>query len=145
MYTNINVNFFFPLALQPNSAFGRLHEIFRLVSVTRSRTVGRTPWTGDQLVARRLPVLKHRKTHRTQTLNTHARSGIRTHGPGVRASEDSSCLKPLGYRDRQTRPLQFGNCIGKICNTWGWPTEVETCSAWYNSKNCCVDDKICTW
>jgi hypothetical protein len=30
---------------------------------TRSWTFGRTPWTGDQLVARPLPVHKHRKTH----------------------------------------------------------------------------------
>jgi hypothetical protein len=30
---------------------GRLHETFRFISVTRTRTVGRTPWTGDQLVA----------------------------------------------------------------------------------------------
>jgi hypothetical protein len=30
---------------------GRLHETFRFVSVSRSRTVGRTPWTGNQLVA----------------------------------------------------------------------------------------------
>jgi hypothetical protein len=29
----------------------RLHETFRFISVTRSRTVGSTPWTGDQLVA----------------------------------------------------------------------------------------------
>jgi hypothetical protein len=28
-------------------------------------------------------------------------SGIRTHDPGFRASEDSACLRPLGYRDRQ--------------------------------------------
>jgi hypothetical protein len=35
-------------------ALGRLHEDFRFVSVTRFRTVGRTPWTGDQLVARPL-------------------------------------------------------------------------------------------
>jgi hypothetical protein len=33
---------------------GRLHETFRFISVTRSRTVSRTPWTGDQLVARPL-------------------------------------------------------------------------------------------
>jgi hypothetical protein len=30
---------------------GRLHETFHFISVTRSSTVGRTPWTGDQLVA----------------------------------------------------------------------------------------------
>jgi hypothetical protein len=39
--------------------------------------------------------------HTTQALNIHAQSGIQNHGPGVRASEDSSCLRPLGYRDRQ--------------------------------------------
>jgi hypothetical protein len=38
--------------------------------------------------------------HTTQTLNIHALSGIQTHGPGVRASEDNSCRRPLGYRDR---------------------------------------------
>jgi hypothetical protein len=53
----------FSLALQPNSGLGRLHETFRFTSVTRSRTVGRAPWTGDQLVARALLVHKHRKTH----------------------------------------------------------------------------------
>jgi hypothetical protein len=31
-------------------------------SVSWSGTVGRTPWTGDQFVARPLPVQKHRKT-----------------------------------------------------------------------------------
>jgi hypothetical protein len=47
-------------------------------------------WTGDQLVAKPLPV------HKTQTLNIRAQSGIRTYGPGIRASEDSSCLRRLG-------------------------------------------------
>jgi hypothetical protein len=42
------IEFFFPVAVQ--------HETFRLISVTRSRTVSRTPWTGDQLVARPLCV-----------------------------------------------------------------------------------------
>jgi hypothetical protein len=31
--------------------------------------------------------------HATKTLNIHTLSGIRTHGPGLRASEYSSCLK----------------------------------------------------
>jgi hypothetical protein len=57
------LDFSFPLALQPNSGLGRLHETFRFTSVTRSRTATRTPWTGDQLLARPLPVHKHRKTH----------------------------------------------------------------------------------
>jgi hypothetical protein len=37
----------FPLALHPKSGLGRLNEIFRFISVSRTKTVGRTPWTGD--------------------------------------------------------------------------------------------------
>jgi hypothetical protein len=37
--------------------------------VSRSYTAGRTPWTADQLVARPLPLHKHRNT---QTLNIHS-------------------------------------------------------------------------
>jgi hypothetical protein len=48
-------------------------------------TVGRTPCTGDQPVARPLP------THIT----------TQTHNPIVRAGEDSSCLRPRGHCDRQ--------------------------------------------
>jgi hypothetical protein len=50
----------------------------------------------------------HTHTH-TQTLNIHALSGIRTHGPGFRASEGSECLRRLGYRDRRTN-----KSVGKI-------------------------------
>jgi hypothetical protein len=63
---------------------------------------GRTPRTSDQLVAR--PLSKHRTTQtqnkHIHTQNIHALCGIRTHDPGFRASEDSSCFRPLGYRDR---------------------------------------------
>jgi hypothetical protein len=95
------VYIFSPLALQPNSGLGRLHETFRLTSVTRSRTVGRAPWAGDQLVARPLPLHKHRKkrTHNTNTKHPCPEWDSKS-GPGVRASEDSLCLSPLGYRDR---------------------------------------------
>jgi hypothetical protein len=45
---------------------------------------------------------QHKHTEkRTHTSNIHALIGIRTHDPGLRASEDSTCLRPLGYRDRQ--------------------------------------------
>jgi hypothetical protein len=67
-------------------------------------TDGRTPWTSDQFVTRPLP-----KQRTTQTQNKHIHisniqdlSGIRTHDPSVRASEDSSCLRPLGYCDRHS-------------------------------------------
>jgi hypothetical protein len=68
---------------------------------SRSWTVDRTPWAGDQLVARPLAVHKHRNTHTyTQTLNIHALSGIRNHDPSVREGEDNSCLRPRGRCDR---------------------------------------------
>jgi hypothetical protein len=38
----------------PILGLGRLHETVRFILVFRTRTVGRTPWTGDQLVARPL-------------------------------------------------------------------------------------------
>jgi hypothetical protein len=37
--------------------------------------------------------------------NIHTLSGIRTHNPSVQASEDSSCLTPLGHCDRNNRYL----------------------------------------
>jgi hypothetical protein len=46
---------------------GRLHENFRFTSVTRSTTVGTTPWTGDQLLARPLPVHKLNKHYAMKT------------------------------------------------------------------------------
>jgi hypothetical protein len=71
-------------------------------------TDSRTPWTSDQLVARPLP--KHRTTQ-TQNKhihipNIHALIGIRTHDPGFRASEDSACLRPFNYRDRQLNKIR---------------------------------------
>jgi hypothetical protein len=41
--------------------------------------------------------------HRINAHNTaiHALTGNRTHDPGLRASEDSSCLRPHGHCDRQ--------------------------------------------
>jgi hypothetical protein len=94
-------NFLFSLALQPPWAltfdFFQFHDRF---------TDRRTPWTSDQLVARPLP------THTTQTQNKHiyipnihALCEIRTHDPGFKANEDSTCLRPLGYRDRQSEKL----------------------------------------
>jgi hypothetical protein len=67
-------------------------------------TERKTPWMSDQHVAR--PLSKHRTTQTQNkcidTSNIHALSGIRTHDPSDRASEDSSCLRPSAYCDRQT-------------------------------------------
>jgi hypothetical protein len=103
--------FFLP-APQPNSGLCRLR--FRFTSIIRSRTVGRTPLTGDQLVTRpSLHVHKEKPSHNT-TLNLHGLSGIRTHSPGVRTSEDSSCLRSLGYRDRLSILLSAENWRAKV-------------------------------
>jgi hypothetical protein len=48
------VRYFFLWPYSPILGLDRLRETFRFISVTRSRTAGRTPWTGDQLVARPL-------------------------------------------------------------------------------------------
>jgi hypothetical protein len=56
------------------------------------KTIGRTPWTGNQSVA-------NINTEKTQT-NTYALNGIRTYDPYVRPSEDILCLIPRGHCDR---------------------------------------------
>jgi hypothetical protein len=78
-------------------------------SVSWSFTDGRTPWTGDQLIARPLPKDRITQTQkkRTHISNIHALSGIRSHDPGLRSSEDSTCLRPLGYRDRPWCTILF--------------------------------------
>jgi hypothetical protein len=43
---------------------------------------------------------QHKQNKRIHTPNIYALSGIRTYGPSVRVSEDSSRLRPRGYRDR---------------------------------------------
>jgi hypothetical protein len=50
-------------------------------------TVGRTPWTGDQPVARPLPTHTTTQTQNKHT-DIHASSGIRTHVPSVLAGEE---------------------------------------------------------
>jgi hypothetical protein len=56
---------------------------------------------------------QHKQKKRIHTPNIHAVSGIRTHHHSVRASEDSSCLRPLSYRDRSTSML-LSNIIHKL-------------------------------
>jgi hypothetical protein len=43
----------------------------------------------------------------THNRDSHALSGIRTHGSSVRASEDSSCLRPRGHCDRPSGIYQY--------------------------------------
>jgi hypothetical protein len=101
------LHFSFSLALKPPWAPAsncQFHDRF---------IEGRTPWTCDQPVARPLP--KHRTTQ-TQNKhihipNIHAFYGIRTCDPGFRESEDSACLRPLGYRGRQCIRIIYKNSV----------------------------------
>jgi hypothetical protein len=63
-------------------------------------TVGTSPWTVNQHVARPLPTHRTTQTQRKRTSGIHVLSGIRKHDPSVPAAEGCSCLRPLGYRDR---------------------------------------------
>jgi hypothetical protein len=56
-------HFFFLWLYSPNQALAASMKLSVSPHLTRSRTDGRTPLTGDQLVARPLPVHIHRKTH----------------------------------------------------------------------------------
>jgi hypothetical protein len=64
-------------------------------------TDGRTPWVSDQLVAR--PLSKYRTTQ-TEWTYTHTKHPCLVwdlnSDPSFRASEDSSCLRPLGCCDK---------------------------------------------
>jgi hypothetical protein len=83
----------------------------------------------DQLVTRQLP------THTQNKRKHHPLSGIRTHDPTVRDSEDISCLRLRGHCDRQieeywepnndgfkgTKLMHFCTCIsaGVSCQLVG--------------------------
>jgi hypothetical protein len=62
-------------------------------------TIGRTPWTGDQVVARPLPTQRTTQTQNNRT-DIYVSSGIGTQDPSVRADKDGSCLRSRGHRDR---------------------------------------------
>jgi hypothetical protein len=88
---------FFSMVLPADSGPGPLIQ-FRILF---SQTLG-TPWESDQPFARPLP--KHRTTqtqnNRIHTPNIHALSGIQIYDPSIRASKDSSCLRPRGHCGR---------------------------------------------
>jgi hypothetical protein len=85
------IDIFFSFGSTAQLGLGRLHETFCFTSVTITRTVARTPWMGRKAST---CTQTQKNAHTTQTLNIRAQSGIRTHGSGVRASEDTSCLRP---------------------------------------------------
>jgi hypothetical protein len=69
----------------------------------------------------------------THTPNIHALSGIQTHDPSVRASEDSSCLRKRGYCDRRINSDYFP----KLQQWTGHFIRVAACFSWGRNGFCC--------
>jgi hypothetical protein len=78
-----------------------LLDLSHFISFLILYTVGRTRWTEDKPIGRPLPTHRTTQTQNKCTQSSiHALSGIRTHDPSVRASEDSLLLRPRGHCDR---------------------------------------------
>jgi hypothetical protein len=69
-----------------------------------SQMVGLLGWGISPSQGRYLNTGQHRQNKRIHISNIHALSGIRTHDPSVRASEESSWLRSRGYCDRPDFP-----------------------------------------
>jgi hypothetical protein len=54
---------------------------------------------------------QHKQNKRTHT-DIYASSGIRAYDPSVRASEDGSCFRPRGHRDRHPTVITEAKCQG---------------------------------
>jgi hypothetical protein len=103
--------------------------------------VDRTPWTGDQLVARPLPAHDSINTKWTQT-DIHASSGIRTHDPRIWAGEDSSCLRSRGHCDRpQTEKYEDKGAVSvQLLGLNQWAT--YGCVCWHPQQTCTACTKV---
>jgi hypothetical protein len=88
-------NFFFTMALPAHSRPGPLIQ-FR---DHFSQTVG---LLGRVISSSQGLYLNTEQQKRIHTPNIHALTGIRTHDPSVRASEDSTYLRPRGHCGRHT-------------------------------------------
>jgi hypothetical protein len=74
------------------------------------KTVGRTPWTGDEPIARPLPTHHITNIEETQT-DILASNGIRIHDQSIRAGEDISYFRPRSHCDRLKYPFDFINSV----------------------------------
>jgi hypothetical protein len=94
--------YFFYLALQPQ--FGPpWNSLFHFGFLGLRQSIGLL----GRVISSSRRLYLHTNTRTRAHTHTHTKqpgvSGIRTHDPGFRASEDSACLRPLGYRDRQKK------------------------------------------
>jgi hypothetical protein len=79
---------------------------FYSVVIFFTQTVGLLGWGISRLQGRYLHTGQH-KYRINAHKHIHALSGIRTHDSSVRASEESSCLRPRGHCDRQWKHIRM--------------------------------------
>jgi hypothetical protein len=104
-----------------SSSFDRLGPLTCSLSEFMDLTGCRTPWIGDQPVAK--PLLTQKNTNRKHTDVYHTSSGIQSHNPSIWVCENISCLKPRCHYDRP-----FDSWIHKrrISGKDGSPTFLDT-------------------
>jgi hypothetical protein len=88
------------MALQPFVGPWSLLQFSNLFDID-----GWTPWTGDQAIARPLSTHRTAQTYKISYTDIHSLSGIGTHDPSIRATEDSSCLSAA---------TMIGTCLYKF-------------------------------
>jgi hypothetical protein len=96
-YKTFNTGISFSMALPAHSGPWPLIQFRNKFS----RTVGRLRRVSSSSQGLYLNRGQYKQNKRIHTPNIHALSGIRTHDTSVRASEESSCLRPRGYCDRR--------------------------------------------
>jgi hypothetical protein len=89
--------------------YSPLFDFGRFFSFSILYTVGRTPWTGDQPVARPLPTHRTTQTQNKCTQYGHPCLELDSNPRSRRSSEDSSCFRPRGHCDRLNSWLNAGN------------------------------------
>jgi hypothetical protein len=85
-------------SLSMSAALVDLDHFFSSLIYTQS--VGLVGWGISPSQGRYLHTKQHRHRLKAHNTDIHDLSGIRTHDPSVRVSEDSSCLRPRGHCDR---------------------------------------------
>jgi hypothetical protein len=92
-----------------------------------SQTVGVLGRLISPSQGRYLNIGLQKQNKRIHTPNIHVLCGIRTHDPSVRASEDSSCLRPRGYCDRHRNTDGLVKYEGDSVNRSKMDTKRKTC------------------
>jgi hypothetical protein len=88
------------MAPQPSWALAAFYFSFLIYEYTRAVGLLERVISSSQGLYLNTRQHKHRKTHIHIIKHPCPQGGIRTRNHGLRAIEDCSCLRPLGYRDR---------------------------------------------